>query len=87
MRPLVLTPKFKRAFRKFVKRNADLQKYIEDTLQQMEAEANLLVFSPVLAAMTVALFSQSSKILDQLVKLLCCLISGHMMRFIKAIGV
>ena len=38
MRPLVLTPKFKRAFRKFVKRNADLQKWIEDTLQQMEAD-------------------------------------------------
>lgn len=31
MRPLVLTPKFKRAFRKFVKRNADLQQRIEDT--------------------------------------------------------
>jgi mRNA interferase YafQ len=42
MRSLVLTPKFKRAFRKFVKRNADLQKLIEDTLQQMEAD----VFAP-----------------------------------------
>jgi mRNA interferase YafQ len=42
MRPLVLTPKFKRAFRKFVKRNADLQQHIEETLQQMEAD----VFAP-----------------------------------------
>lgn len=39
---MVLTPKFKRAFRKFVKRNADLQKRIEDTLVQMEAD----VFAP-----------------------------------------
>lgn len=38
MRLLVLTPKFKRAFRKFVKRNAELQKRIEDTLIQMEAD-------------------------------------------------
>ncbi|MGA7952465.1 MAG: type II toxin-antitoxin system mRNA interferase toxin, RelE/StbE family [Gloeobacterales cyanobacterium] len=38
MRPLVLTPKFKRAFRKFVKRNVDLQQRIEETLQQMEAD-------------------------------------------------
>lgn len=38
MRLLVLTPKFKRAFRKFVKRNADLQQRIEDTLLQMETD-------------------------------------------------
>jgi len=38
MRPLVLTPKFKRAFRKFVKRNTGLQQSIEETLQQMEAD-------------------------------------------------
>lgn len=44
MRLLVLTPRFKRAFRKFVKRNADLQKRIEDTLQQMESD----VFAPSL---------------------------------------
>lgn len=44
MRLLVLTPKFKRAFRKFVKRNAELQQRIEDTLQQMEAD----VFAPAL---------------------------------------
>ncbi|HAX76185.1 MAG TPA: type II toxin-antitoxin system mRNA interferase toxin, RelE/StbE family [Cyanobacteria bacterium UBA11372] len=44
MRALVLTPKFKRAFRKFVKRNIDLQQRIEDTLQQMEAD----VFAPSL---------------------------------------
>ncbi|MFB2968921.1 type II toxin-antitoxin system YafQ family toxin [Aerosakkonema sp. BLCC-F183] len=45
MRTLVLTPKFKRAFRKFVKRNSDLQQRIEETLQQMEVD----VFAPVLA--------------------------------------
>jgi addiction module RelE/StbE family toxin len=44
MRPLIVTPKFKRAFRKFVKRNTDLQQRIEDTLQQMEAD----IFSPTL---------------------------------------
>ena len=38
MRPLVVTPKFKRAFRKFVKRNADLQQRIEDTLLQIESD-------------------------------------------------
>ena len=38
MRRLILTPKFKRAFRKFVRRNAELQQRIEDTLQQMEAD-------------------------------------------------
>ncbi len=44
MRPLVLTPKFQRAFRKFVKRNANLQQRIEDTLEQMEVD----VFAPAL---------------------------------------
>lgn len=44
MRLLVLTPKFKRAFRKFVKRNANLQQRIEETLQQMETD----VFAPSL---------------------------------------
>ncbi|QSJ14519.1 type II toxin-antitoxin system YafQ family toxin [Nostoc sp. UHCC 0702] len=44
MRLLVLTPKFKRAFRKFVKQNAELQQRIEETLQQMEAD----VFAPAL---------------------------------------
>ncbi|AUB40313.1 mRNA-degrading endonuclease [Nostoc flagelliforme CCNUN1] len=39
-----MTPKFQRAFRKFVKRNAELQQRIEDTLQQMEAD----VFAPAL---------------------------------------
>jgi mRNA interferase YafQ len=38
MRLLVLTPKFNRSFRKFVKRNADLQQRIEETLRQMEAD-------------------------------------------------
>lgn len=42
MRPLVLTPKFKRAFRKVVKRNAGLQQRIEETLKQMESD----VFAP-----------------------------------------
>lgn len=41
MRSLVLTPKFKRAFRKFVKRNADLQQRIENTLRQMEADVSI----------------------------------------------
>lgn len=42
MRELVLTPKFKRVFRKFVIRNKKLQKRIEDTLLQM----NMDVFAP-----------------------------------------
>jgi hypothetical protein len=33
MRELVLTPKFKRAFRKFTKRSAKLQQQIENTLR------------------------------------------------------
>lgn len=37
-RELVVTPKFKRAFRKFVRRNARLQKRIEDTLMQMQED-------------------------------------------------
>lgn len=36
MRELVLTPKFKRAFRKFVQRNTKLQKQIEETLEQVD---------------------------------------------------
>jgi len=43
-RELVLTPKFKRAFRKFVRRNARLQKRIEDTLTQMQEN----IFAPSL---------------------------------------
>lgn len=35
MRGLVLTPKFRRAFRKFVRRNAKLQASIEQTLEEM----------------------------------------------------
>lgn len=38
MRPLVLTPKFKRSFRKFVRKNFDLQQRIEATLQRMEID-------------------------------------------------
>ena len=37
-RELVLTPKFKRAFRKFVRRDVKLQKRIEDTLIQMQED-------------------------------------------------
>lgn len=42
MRSLVLTPQFKRAFRKFAKRNTEVQQRIENTLQQMEID----VFAP-----------------------------------------
>ncbi len=38
IRELVLTPKFKRAFRKFVRRNAKLKERIEATLIQMEED-------------------------------------------------
>jgi Txe/YoeB family toxin of Txe-Axe toxin-antitoxin module len=42
MRKLVLTPKFKRTYRKFVSRDLKLKKRIEDTLLQMEKD----VFAP-----------------------------------------
>jgi addiction module RelE/StbE family toxin len=42
MKKLVLTPKFKRAFRKFVIHNPKLQRRIEDTLQQMQED----IFQP-----------------------------------------
>jgi len=38
MRELVLTPKFKRAYRKFVKRNSNLQERIGETLIQMQLD-------------------------------------------------
>ena len=38
MRELVLTPKFKRVFRKLVIRSKHLQKHIEDTLEQMNKD-------------------------------------------------
>ena len=38
MRELVLTPKFKRAFRKFVKRNPKLEKKIIQTLKLMKED-------------------------------------------------
>jgi mRNA-degrading endonuclease YafQ of YafQ-DinJ toxin-antitoxin module len=44
MRELVLTPKFKRAFRKFVKRNPQLKTKIIQTLQLMKED----VFNPQL---------------------------------------
>jgi len=37
-REIILTPKFKRAFRKFVRRNKKIQKDIEDTLEQMQED-------------------------------------------------
>lgn len=43
-RELVLTPKFKRAFRKIARRDARLQRRIEDTLLQMQED----VFAPSL---------------------------------------
>ena len=45
MRKLVLTPKFKRSFRKFVSRNSQLQKRIEKTLQQMEEDRMFLLLN------------------------------------------
>ncbi|WP_416672059.1 type II toxin-antitoxin system RelE/ParE family toxin [Egbenema bharatensis] len=39
---LALTPKFQRAFRRFVKRNPGLQQRIKETLRQMEVD----VFAP-----------------------------------------
>ncbi len=38
MRELVLTAKFRRSYRKFARRDASLQKWIEDTLRQMETD-------------------------------------------------
>ncbi len=46
MRELVLTPKFKRIFRKFVKRNKKLQQHIEETLGYMQKD----VFAPHLGS-------------------------------------
>jgi len=46
MRSLVLTPKFRRAYRRFVRRNDALQGRIEDALRQMEID----VFAPNLGA-------------------------------------
>jgi len=46
MRDLVPTPKFKRAYRKFVRRDRSLQSRIEETLRQMNAD----VFAPSLSA-------------------------------------
>jgi len=38
MRSLVLTPRFKRSYRKFVKRDPRLQRRIEDSLRQMQED-------------------------------------------------
>ena len=45
MRALVLTPKFKRAYRKFTRRHGRLVSGIEETLRQMAAN----VYSPSLS--------------------------------------
>lgn len=42
MRQLVLTPKFKRAYGKFIRRDTILQRRLEQTLQQMQED----VFAP-----------------------------------------
>ena len=46
MRALVLTPKFKRAFRKVVQRDKGLQSRIERALRQMQAD----VYAPALGS-------------------------------------
>jgi mRNA interferase YafQ len=38
MRGLITTPKFERSLRKFTKRNLELQKKIQKTLEQMEED-------------------------------------------------
>jgi hypothetical protein len=85
MRELVLTPKFKRAFRKFVRRDTRLQKRIEDTLQQMQEDVfaanlnttnsaeNCLDYKRVLVAMIVGLCFQLSEIRPREKRLLSCL--------------
>jgi mRNA-degrading endonuclease YafQ of YafQ-DinJ toxin-antitoxin module len=45
VRELVLTPKFKRAFRQFVRRDAKLKRRIEETLAQMRLD----IFAPPLS--------------------------------------
>ena len=39
MRPLVLTPKFRRAYRRYLRRDLALQDRLEDTLRRLEADA------------------------------------------------
>jgi len=46
MREIVLTPKFKRAFRKFIKRNPQLEPKLIQVLQLMKED----VFAPQLSA-------------------------------------
>lgn len=59
MRAFKSTPKFERAFRKFVRRNPALQKRIDETLQQMQSDA----FAPIL---------QTHKLSGDLFGLLAC---------------
>ena len=44
MRQLVITARFRRAYRKLTKRNSLLQEHIDDVLRQMQAD----VFAPAL---------------------------------------
>ena len=39
MRGLVLSPKFKRAYRKFIKRDVVRRKHLEEVLRQLEVDA------------------------------------------------
>lgn len=41
MRELVLTPKFRRSFKKFARKNANLKKRIEETLRQMRLDISI----------------------------------------------
>ncbi len=43
-RELVLTPKFERAYRRFVRRDRRPQEQIDETLRQMELRMSLLPF-------------------------------------------
>lgn len=59
MRELVITPKFKRSFCKFVRNRPKLQQHIENTLNQMRID----VFNPQL---------KTHKLTGDLVGLLAC---------------
>lgn len=82
-RELVLTPKFKRAFRKFVGRNARLQKRIEDTLMQMQED----VFAASLGThkLSGALEGLRACGCGVVAKSLCCLTLVHTTRCIRRI--
>jgi len=71
MRELVLTPRFRRAYRKFVRRDKRLQRRIEETLRQMQADT----FAPGLS---------SHKLSGKLLGLWACS-CGHDCRIVFAI--